>query len=115
MDSLFHDEEIDGPLPQRLRVLALTLAAERQLVSARVAGFADVDVIGVQDVPNDLADSGDTGVRHRSDGRLWPRHDRNNNWPCSVFDWRWPGYTYGWHGARRARGVRPMTSDRGLE
>lgn len=62
VDALFHDEEIDGPLPQRLRVLALTLAAERQLVSARVDGFADVDVIGVQDVPAESADPGDTGV-----------------------------------------------------
>ena len=36
--ALFHDEEIDGPLPERLRVLALTLASERPVVSARVAG-----------------------------------------------------------------------------
>ncbi len=62
VDSLFHDEEIDGPLPQRLRVLALTLATERQLVSARVSGIAEVDLIGVQDVPNGLAETGNAGV-----------------------------------------------------
>lgn len=51
-DALFHDEEIDGPLPQRLRVLALTLAAERTVVAARVAGLGDVDVVTAQDVPD---------------------------------------------------------------
>ncbi len=54
-DALFHDEHIDGPLPQRLRVFALTLAAERTLVAARVAGLGDVELVGADDVP-DLAD-----------------------------------------------------------
>jgi hypothetical protein len=54
--SLFHDEEIDGPLPDRLRVLALTLAAERQVVAARTAGLGDVDLVGTQDVPDVLED-----------------------------------------------------------
>ncbi|MCI4676817.1 TobH protein [Candidatus Mycolicibacterium alkanivorans] len=49
-DALFHDEEIDGPLPSRTRVLALTLDAERPAVAARVAGLDDVDVVGVEDV-----------------------------------------------------------------
>ncbi|MDP7703571.1 TobH protein [Mycobacterium sp. TY815] len=49
-DALFHDEQIDGPLPQRLRVLALTLAAERTVVSARVAGLDDVYLIGAEDM-----------------------------------------------------------------
>jgi hypothetical protein len=52
VDSLFHDEELDGPLPERMRVLALTLVAERQTVAARVAGLADVDLVGVEDVPD---------------------------------------------------------------
>ena len=51
-DALFHDEQIDGPLPQRLRVLALTLAAERQVVAARMAGLGDVDLVGADDVPD---------------------------------------------------------------
>jgi hypothetical protein len=51
VDALFHDEEIDGPLPQRLRVLALALTAERAVLAARVAGFADVDLIAAEDVP----------------------------------------------------------------
>ncbi|BBZ34846.1 TobH protein [Mycolicibacterium confluentis] len=54
VDALFHDEELDGPLPARLRIVALTLGAERSAVVARVAGFDDVDVVGAQDVP-DLA------------------------------------------------------------
>ena len=49
-EALFHDEEIDGPLPARIRVLALSLAAERQVLSARVAGFDDVDLVGAEDV-----------------------------------------------------------------
>lgn len=50
VDALFHDEEIDGPLPGRPRVMALALAAERQLLVARLAGFDDVEVIDVEDV-----------------------------------------------------------------
>ncbi len=52
VDALFHDEQIDGPLPDRLRVLALTLAAERAQLSARVERFTEVDVVGAEDVPD---------------------------------------------------------------
>ncbi|BBZ10160.1 TobH protein [Mycobacterium branderi] len=51
-DALFHDEAIDGPLPERLRVLALTLAADRTVVAARVAPLDDVDIVGAEDVPD---------------------------------------------------------------
>ncbi|MBS4729042.1 TobH protein [Mycobacterium sp. SM1] len=51
-DALFHDEQIDGPLPERLRVLALTLPGERTVVAARVAGLDNVDLIGAEDVPD---------------------------------------------------------------
>lgn len=50
VDSLFHDDELDGPLSRGPRVLALTLEAERQVVAARVAGLDDVDVVGAQDI-----------------------------------------------------------------
>lgn len=50
--ALFHDEELDGPLPQRLRVLALTLSADRAAAGARLAGFDDADVISADDVPD---------------------------------------------------------------
>ena len=52
VDALFHDEEIDGPLPTRPRMLALalTLIDERQVLAARVAGFDDIDLVGVEDV-----------------------------------------------------------------
>lgn len=52
VDALFHDEEIDGPLPDRLRLLALALAAERTVVAARVAGLGDVDLVAAEDVPD---------------------------------------------------------------
>jgi hypothetical protein len=61
VDALFHDEELDGPLPERLRVLALTMAAERQVVTARVAGLGDVDVVGVEDVPDPISVPVDSG------------------------------------------------------
>jgi hypothetical protein len=54
--ALFHDDELDGPLPQRVRTLVLTLDAERAVVSARVAGHDDVDIVGAEDVP-DISDS----------------------------------------------------------
>jgi hypothetical protein len=54
-EDLFHDEEIDGPLPERLRVLALTLGGERMVVAARVAGLDNVDLVAAEDVP-DAAD-----------------------------------------------------------
>jgi len=54
-EALFHDEELDGPMAERLRVLALTLAAERAVVGSRVAAYDDVTIVGAEDVP-DLAD-----------------------------------------------------------
>jgi hypothetical protein len=50
VDALFHDEEIDGPLPSRPRVLALALADERSLLGPRIAGIDDVDLVGAEDV-----------------------------------------------------------------
>lgn len=61
VDRLFHDEELDGPSPNRVRVLALTLAAERGVVGARVAGLDDVDVVGAEDV-GETGEAGTTGV-----------------------------------------------------
>lgn len=50
VDALFHDEELDGPLPSRPRVLALSLAEERPVLTARTAGIDDVDLVGAEDV-----------------------------------------------------------------
>lgn len=49
--DIFHDEQIDGPAADRLRVLALTLAAERTVVAARINGLPDVELVGAGDVP----------------------------------------------------------------
>ncbi|SPM32567.1 TobH protein [Mycobacterium rhizamassiliense] len=51
-DALFHDEEFDGPLPERLRVLALTLTDDRTVTAARVAGLDDAYLVTAQDVPD---------------------------------------------------------------
>jgi hypothetical protein len=50
--ALFHDDQIDGSAPERLRVLALTLAADRPVTAARVLRLPDVDVVGVGDGPD---------------------------------------------------------------
>ncbi|RFD25903.1 TobH protein [Mycobacterium uberis] len=52
VNALFHDEQIDGPLPERLRVLAFTLASERTVVAAQVAGIDDVYLVAAEDVPD---------------------------------------------------------------
>lgn len=49
--DLFHDDQIDGPRGDRLRLFALTLAGERTVVTARTGGLSDVELIGAQDVP----------------------------------------------------------------
>lgn len=49
--SIFHDEQIDGPLPQRFRAFVLATDTERPVVVARVTGFEDVDVVNAEDVP----------------------------------------------------------------
>jgi len=62
VDALFHDEQIDGPLPdRRLRVLALALADERTVVGARVAGLDEVDLVVADDVPDLPAGSAGLG------------------------------------------------------
>ena len=52
--SIFHDEQIDGPLPQRVRTFVLATDAERPVVVARVSGLNDLDVINAEDVPEAL-------------------------------------------------------------
>ena len=52
--SIFHDEQIDGPLPPRVRTFVLATDAERAVVAARVAGLDSVDVIHAEDVPEAL-------------------------------------------------------------
>ncbi|MCW2688263.1 MAG: TobH protein [Mycobacterium sp.] len=59
--ALFHDDEIDGPRTARLRTLVLTLLAERAVVTARVAGLDDLDVVGAEDVGDGVAAPVDTG------------------------------------------------------
>lgn len=54
--ALFHDEDIDGPLPGRPRVFALTLSGDRDLIAARTSGFDAVDLLGCEDV----GDAGET-------------------------------------------------------
>jgi hypothetical protein len=52
--SIFHDDQIDGPLPSRVRTFVLATDAERAVVAARVAGLDSVDVIHAEDVPEAL-------------------------------------------------------------
>jgi hypothetical protein len=50
-DSIFHDEQLDGPRPRRVRTFVLTTDEERPVVLARVSGLGDIDVINAEDVP----------------------------------------------------------------
>ncbi|MCX2934231.1 TobH protein [Mycobacterium sp. CVI_P3] len=50
VDTLFHDDELDGPLSRGPRVLALTLEDERQVLTARIGGLDDVDLVGAEDI-----------------------------------------------------------------
>ena len=59
--SIFHDEQIDGPLPRRVRTFVLATDAERPVVVARVSGLDDVDVINAEDVP-EMADAPEATV-----------------------------------------------------
>ena len=50
--ALFHDEELDGPLPSRVRTVVLASDERRPAVVARTEGFADLDVVSADDVPD---------------------------------------------------------------
>jgi hypothetical protein len=65
--SIFHDEQIDGPLPRRVRTFVLSTDAERPVVVARISGLHDVDVINAEDVP-DPSDA--PGAAAPANGRL---------------------------------------------
>jgi hypothetical protein len=52
--SIFHDEQLDGPLPRRVRIFVLATDGERPIVTARVSGLDDVDVLNSGDVPEAL-------------------------------------------------------------
>lgn len=59
--SIFHDEEIDGPMPQRTRTIVLTTDADLPAVTARLKGFDDVNVVNSNDATDDLEDSATQG------------------------------------------------------
>ena len=70
VDALFHDEEIDGPLPGRPRIIALSLTGERTVLSARLAGYDDVELLGSQDVGPDVGVDAGTGSDGRTEHQL---------------------------------------------
>ncbi|MDX1888586.1 TobH protein [Mycolicibacterium sp. 050158] len=50
--SIFHDEELDGPLPARVRTLVFAADAERPAIVSTLSGYDDVDVVSADDVPD---------------------------------------------------------------
>jgi len=60
--SIFHDEEFDGPSPQRTRTIVLTTDAERPAIVARLKGFDDVTVVNANDVPEVVMSGEDQDV-----------------------------------------------------
>jgi hypothetical protein len=63
--SIFHDEQLDGPLQRRMRVLALTLHDERAVIAARLAGVSDIDLVSAEDVPDPVVPVGVGGVEQQ--------------------------------------------------
>jgi len=54
-DALFHDPEIDGPVPARVRTVVLCADGERPGVVARMEPLGgDVDVVSADDVPDSV-------------------------------------------------------------
>jgi hypothetical protein len=50
--SIFHDEEIDGPLPARRVTVVLAGDEERPQIVTRLSGYDDVHVTSARDVPD---------------------------------------------------------------
>jgi len=50
--SIFHDDEIDGPLPARVRTVVFATDEERPAIVATLSGYEDVDVVSADDVPD---------------------------------------------------------------
>ncbi|MET0475876.1 MAG: TobH protein [Mycobacterium sp.] len=50
--SIFHDEEIDGPLPARVRTVVFATDEERPAIVATLNGYDDAEVISADDVPD---------------------------------------------------------------
>jgi hypothetical protein len=50
--SIFHDEEIDGPSPARVRTVVFATDEERPAIVATLSGYDDVEVVSADDVPD---------------------------------------------------------------
>ena len=55
VDALFHDEEFDGPLHVRPRVMTLSLESERSVLAAQLSGLGDFELLGADDLGGGLA------------------------------------------------------------
>jgi hypothetical protein len=56
--SIFHDEELDGPLPAAIRSIVLAAEDERPAIAARLDGYDGVDVVSAKDVPDAATSAG---------------------------------------------------------
>ncbi|MEU0495653.1 TobH protein [Mycobacterium sp. NPDC006124] len=50
--SIFHDDDIDGPLGRRVRAIVFATDEERPAMVASLSGYDDVDVLSADDVPD---------------------------------------------------------------
>jgi hypothetical protein len=53
--SIFHDEELDGPLPSRVRAVVLTADQDRPTTLSRLSGYDDVTTTSAGDVGDTAA------------------------------------------------------------
>ncbi len=68
--SIFHDEQIDGPLPTRTRTFVLTSDTARPAISARLTDFDDIYVVDANDVPDVVTAGGNRDVAGTAPTRL---------------------------------------------
>ena len=50
--SIFHDDDIDGPLPARVRTMVFATDEERPAILNALSGYDDAEVISADDVPD---------------------------------------------------------------
>ena len=56
--SIFHDEELDGPLPAAIRSIVLAAEDERPAIASRLDGYDGIDVVSAKDVPDAATSAG---------------------------------------------------------
>ena len=90
VEALFHDEEIDGPVAERLRVLALALDAEHS-----VWRLGSLSLTTSTSSAPRMCRRGRVSAQRRS-----APNGSSSNWVYWLSGWRWQRFICGWCGDR---------------